>query len=643
MGICDCDSKAGNNIVKKEINKNIIDNNSKYLENINKKNDDKICNNNNVMENPNKEQIIISTKQSQKISREAKIYICKVIRGRKCGTGFLCKIPFPDEFNYLPVLMTNYHVITKDELLNDKELMITFKNDSIKTKINITPERKIYSLSEKNYDLTIIEIFPEEDKIFHFLELDFKYVGNEKNKDVIYILQYPGGVECSFSYGKIQDIQDNEIYYDCSTLEGSSGGPIILLRNHKIIGIHRAFDSVAKYNFGTFLLEPINKFIEIFYKNGLRAKNNYVNCIICEYEIKNEEEIALVHDYNEQIRDINDESRELYIESKKKKKELEKNINIYIDDELINFNFKYKPNKNTIKARFIFKENFKDLSFLFYKCKNLISVDLSPYNAISNVNNMSYMFGGCRSLKSIDFFSFNTDNVKNLSNIFSECESLETIDLSSFNTSRVLTMEKMFYECSSIKRLDLTSFNTINVTNMSKMFFNCHSIKFLYLSSFKTDNVKTMERMFSRCSSIKTLNLSSFNTSEVENMEGMFEYCSNLEALNVTSFNTIKVTNMNMMFRCCFRAKSLDLSSFNTINVEYMFAMFFGDKFLESLDLSLFNTNKVIVIEGIFDGCTKLKTIKCNDEKILKQKKFTDNKLNEIYSNLSKYYNLNFN
>jgi len=565
----------------------------------------------------NNDQIIVSSEQSENVARQSKQYICKITIGQKIGTGFLCKIPFPDESNCLPVLMTNHHVINDEKLLQNKKLDISFNNDQIKKIINISSERKIYS--NKKYDLTIIEIYQEMDGIFHFFELETLDKINKNSREPIYVLQYPGGNECSVSYGKLCDIQDFEIYHDCSTKKGSSGGPILLLRNFKLIGIHKGYLENFDYNIGTSLIEPIKEFNSTFYNKNIINKNRCVNCIICEYEVKNGEEFDLLHDYSKQILDVDDNLKLLYNEGKKKKSILEENVNIYIENELINFKFKYKTHKNIIKARFIFKEIINDLSFLFYECKNLKLVDMSAYNAI-NVNNMSYMFSGCSSLKSIDFFLFNTDNVTNMSNMFSECQSLQTMDLSSFNTHKVINMEKMFLECSSIIRLDLTSFNTINVINMSKMFANCYSLKFLYLSKLKTNNVMNMEGMFSRCSSIRSLNLSSFDTSKVENMDGMFEYCSTLESLNVTTFNTINVKNMKMMFQSCPALKSLDLSSFNTMNVENMLCIFGGDTFLEYLDLSSFNTTNIKNMIGMFTECINLKTVKCKDNNILKAK-----------------------
>ena len=121
----------------------------------------------------NNNELIITSEQLENIAKQSKIYICKFYAGTKIGTGFLCKIPFPDKFNCLPVLMTNNHVINEKEIINSKILKIRFDKDETEKIIIITPERRIYSSSHKEgYDLTIIEIFPERDKIFHFFEMD---------------------------------------------------------------------------------------------------------------------------------------------------------------------------------------------------------------------------------------------------------------------------------------------------------------------------------------------------------------------------------------------------------------------------------------------------------------------------------------
>jgi len=629
MGICDNNKRGKNNINNEGFTPqfNTIFNDNVNFNKKNPKQND-IANIKEKSEKNNNE-IPITSKQSEKIIKQSKIYICKIYFGKKFGTGFLCKIPFPDKNNCLPVLITNNHVIEKEKLLKDKKLEITFDDDKIKKIIYITPERRIYSIKEDySYDLTIIEIFPEEDNIFHFFEIEKIDVSTNFENESIYILQYPfisevdkGKINeshnCSISYGKIIKVVNSEIFHDCSTEPGSSGGPILLLKNFKIIGIHKCYYKDENSNAGTSLKEPIENFNLKF--PDKKIKNNYTNCIFCEYNIKDNVEFDLLHDYNNPNIDLKDELKKLYNKGKNKKILLEKNINIFIDDQLIKFTYKYKTNKSKINVKFIFHDKINDLSFLFYKCKYLQHIDLSPFNAI-NVNNMSYMFGECESLKSIDFFSFNTSNVTNMTGMFRGCESLETIDFSSFDTKNVTHMNEMFYKCSSIKRLDLTKFNTINVVNMNKMFYSCISLKFLYFNSFKTNNVIDMAQMFSNCSSIKSLDLSNFNTSKVINMDGMFEFCSKLEYINLKSFNTNNVTNMRLMFNSCMSLKSLDLSSFNTINVKTMKCMFVGDILLESLDLSSFNTINTVDMGGMFNQCLKLKNVISNDKNILKEK-----------------------
>ena len=74
--------------------------------------------------------IIISFECTKKILEQMKNFICKIRIGNKRGTGFFCKIPFPDKNNIIPVFITNNHVINK---LND-EISIYIEGESQKKK-----------------------------------------------------------------------------------------------------------------------------------------------------------------------------------------------------------------------------------------------------------------------------------------------------------------------------------------------------------------------------------------------------------------------------------------------------------------------------------------------------------------------------
>ena len=153
------------------------------------------------------------------------------------------------------------------------------------------------------------------------------------------------------------------------------------------------------------------------------------------------------------------------------------NIDIYINDKKIEFNYKYKiKERGDIKVKFIFKKLLTSTYEMFYDCSSLKSADLSSFNT-TNVNNMCAMFNVCSSLESINLSSLNTTKVKDMSFMFAGCESLKSIDLSSFDTTNVKDMERMFGGCSSLKSIDLSSFNTTNVNKMGNMFSGCSSLK----------------------------------------------------------------------------------------------------------------------------------------------------------------------
>ena len=117
--------------------------------------------------------------------------------------------------------------------------------------------------TNEKYDTTMIEI-KEEDGINNFMELDDRIINdiiNNKNQieqydeETIYIIHYPEG-QLSVSYGIISGIFANEIerynfHHKCHTRKGSSGSPVLNLKN-KIIGIHKEGLNDKNYNQGTF-------------------------------------------------------------------------------------------------------------------------------------------------------------------------------------------------------------------------------------------------------------------------------------------------------------------------------------------------------------------------------------------------------
>ena len=69
---------------------------------------------------------LIKFECGEKIIEQMKKNVCKIIVDQMQGTGFFCKIPFPDNSNMLPILITASHVIN-DEFLNKDDAKIVLE------------------------------------------------------------------------------------------------------------------------------------------------------------------------------------------------------------------------------------------------------------------------------------------------------------------------------------------------------------------------------------------------------------------------------------------------------------------------------------------------------------------------------------
>jgi len=244
---------------------------------------------------------IITYECTKKIIEQMEKNVFKIKTKDGQGTGFFCKIPFPDKTNMLPVLITNNHVIDKDILINERNIKIYIEEEFEEKIINLNNRMKY---TNKDYETTIIEI-KEEDNINSFLELDEKIINgiiSNKNENIkfedktMYIVQYPEG-ELSVSYGVLSSIYEDKKYnfqHKCCTRNGSSGSPILNKDNNKIIGIHRA--GLNNSNKGTFLNFPIKEFIrnEFLIKKFNKKQNLFIESIyidtldLCDMNIEDE-------------------------------------------------------------------------------------------------------------------------------------------------------------------------------------------------------------------------------------------------------------------------------------------------------------------------------------------------------------------
>jgi len=137
-----------------------------------------------LMGHPN----VISYECTKNIMRQMERNICKIYIDNIQGTGFFCKIPFPNKEKMLPVFITNNHIIDKN-IFNQENIKIHLdikEEESIK-EIILNKNRLKYTNEE--YDIIIIEI-KDEDNINNYLELDdiiMNDILTQKNYDKEYI------------------------------------------------------------------------------------------------------------------------------------------------------------------------------------------------------------------------------------------------------------------------------------------------------------------------------------------------------------------------------------------------------------------------------------------------------------------------
>ena len=176
----------------------------------------------------------ISLEGMCKITEQMKYSICKIYKIGSTGTGFLCNLPYKSI--KIPFLITNNHILNEKEIENNKKIAISFNNEKIFMDILIDESR--ITLTNKDLDFTLIEIKNKDNiSLNNILELDKNimieedYINKKYTDESIYTLHYPKGDNIVASFGLIKGINNQNINHSCCTEEGSSGAPILSLKN----------------------------------------------------------------------------------------------------------------------------------------------------------------------------------------------------------------------------------------------------------------------------------------------------------------------------------------------------------------------------------------------------------------------------
>ena len=249
-----------------------------------------------------------------------------------------------------------------------------------------------------------------------------------------------------------------------------------------------------------------------------------------------------------------------------------------------------------------------DLQKMFYRCSNLVDVDLTGLDCPETVN-AAQMFAYCESLTSLNSPNFDASKIISIYEMFLNCSSLTSLDVSDWDTSKVEVMERAFCGCSSLTSLDVSDWDTSKVTDMTGMFHSCSSLAALDVSGWDTSKVTDMTGMFYSCSSLASLDVSGWDTSKVKVMNAMFSDCSSLTSLNLSSLNVSNVSNATAMFEKCSSLASLDVSGWNTSKVTDMSCLLKSCSSLSQIDLGNFDTTYCTRMRELFEGMDSLNEI----------------------------------
>ena len=318
--------------------------------------------------------------------------------------------------------------INKEKLKNIENKLLEYLNCKFQLKLKG---------DEKELNLSSIDIPPNEFKLFsliNFPNLESINIRDNHLSDINILNNF------NLRQIKIIDLSYNEIK-NLDSLKDLALKAVnlerLFLNNNSIkkadILKKKIFQNIKEIQIGENNLSE-KDFTEIMEK----IKTKYIEKFIINYKINEKEFI------NNKIRIFGD----IFVDNNKK------NCKLIIHEketELTNF-YNYEEGEKDLVVTFIKTGNINDMSYMFYRCNSLNSLDGISNFDMSNVENISYMFYDCKYLEKLD-------------------------DISKWETSNLKYMQKMFCNCLSLSKLPpIEKWDIENVKNREGMFDGCKTI-----------------------------------------------------------------------------------------------------------------------------------------------------------------------
>ena len=192
-----------------------------------------------------------------------------IVNNRKAmGSGFLIELPIPDSNNTMKGLITNHHILNY-KILKQVEISLNFFLENKKLVLDL--KKKHFIFSDPFIDITFIEL---ENQELEELGINCLEIQEEEfliSKGLTDSVQNPNGI-LSFAQGKILKRWGFNLYHSINTIDGSSGSPLVLTKNNKVIGVHKSGVKQSQYNIAT-NIQVIIKAIRNIYNNRKKITN----------------------------------------------------------------------------------------------------------------------------------------------------------------------------------------------------------------------------------------------------------------------------------------------------------------------------------------------------------------------------------
>lgn len=233
-------------------------------------------------------------------------------------------------------------------------------------------------------------------------------------------------------------------------------------------------------------------------------------------------------------------------------------------------------------------------------------------------NNISYtgktigLFSGL-SQKTLDIQISHPEKIKNLDFMF--YSNVQLIEISGLeNLSNIEQMRYTFKDCRSLKSFDFVrTWNTSRVKQMNSC-FDSQSIKDLQcLSNWNVQSVEDMSEMFycTQCGN-QWNSLSNWNTKSLRNADNMFDQTDIITTDFLKNFNFDNVESIEGLFEHCHFLKSLKtFSKLKMPKVTQLKSVFSCCRQLENLDdLMYMDVQHIENLDETFEYCTNLKSLR---------------------------------